>query len=292
MTFQPTTPEALLDAAKQTSRLLWILDGGLEPDLETIVTQLDYRIWRDWIYNQTEYEAEFQKGPLLVEACSDTPLLEAFVESWAPLHWGGLLISSHPFEVVLQHLRALRHAQLPDGSLALLRLHEPRALRGFAQGMDSDALDHLLGPIDHWHWCEWNAGHGDWYQLAHSSPRHGAIAHCPLMLSTAHVRALENQREDYRNKGFARRLRMSGIPALDNMDEPALLGYVQIQATHAVLRGFDNDEDLMDYLDIYFRYHRAIFEPDSRLADILDDAGVPTWRRLRQARALMAGGEA
>jgi hypothetical protein len=131
MTLQTTTPEALLKDLSQESRLLFILDGGLEPDLEALVRKLDHRLWTAWVYHDTEYNARYHDGPLLVEARTDSPLVNAFIESWAPQHWGGLLLSAQPFDAVLQHLRALRHAQLSGGKPTLLRLHEPRTLRGF-----------------------------------------------------------------------------------------------------------------------------------------------------------------
>ncbi|MFD4841071.1 DUF4123 domain-containing protein [Achromobacter sp. NPDC058515] len=111
MTLQRTTPDALLAHAKQQPHLLWILDGGLEPELEAIVRKLDHRIWHAWVYSHTEYAAQHRDGPLLVQARNDSPLLQAFMQVWATLHWGGLLVSGQPFDAVLEHLRSLRHAQ-------------------------------------------------------------------------------------------------------------------------------------------------------------------------------------
>lgn len=287
-----STPAILRGEVETAHRLLWIFDGGLDRDLESIVRKVDHRAWIEWIYSGTEYAREFKDGPMLVESNADSALLDAYISSWAAQHWGGLLLSAQPFDAVLQHLRALRHAQLPDGTTSLLRLHEPRAMRGFAVGSDSYTTAMLMGPIDRWYWCEWNEGRGDWYRLDHPSPGHGQIARDSLNVSDQLLGALDDQRIDYRNLGFVRRLRAAGIPGLENAGDELLAEAVRKHAADAQTRGFSCDEDMYGFLDVYFRYHRQLFAPGSALAIILDDRAVPAWRRLQQANALMEEGHA
>ncbi|CAG9191917.1 conserved hypothetical protein [Paraburkholderia tropica] len=287
MTLLATSPENIRSDVRIAPRLLWIFDGGLEPELEAILRKHDHRLWFTWVYSGTEYAHVYSEGPLLVESRADSPLLDAFISSWAAAHWGGLLLSAAPFETVLNHLRALKHAQLPDGTTSLLRLHEPRALRGFAQGADAYTLNTLLGPIDHWYWCEWNEGQGDWYRLDHPAPGHGVVATDSPNVSTALLDALDGQRIDYRNRGFARRLRAANIPMLRDADDALLAQAVQKHAAEAPSRGFVSDDDVYGFLEVYFRYHRQLFEPSSRLADVMAAPDVPAWRRLQQAHALM-----
>ncbi|MFD4841070.1 hypothetical protein ACFWP0_26450 [Achromobacter sp. NPDC058515] len=189
-------------------------------------------------------------------------------------------------------MRSLRHAQLPDGEQSLMRLHEPRALRGIAEGMDPETLDTLLGPIDHWYWCEWNEGHGDWYVMDQGAPGQGQAAGAPLMLSSAHLHGLHTQQTQYRDRKFARRLLASGIEALDGIDEPTMLTYVQEHTADACSRGFKSDEDMYGFLDVYFRYHEQLFAKQSPLPGILGDLQSPAWRRLQRVHVLMKGAAA
>jgi len=51
----------------------------------------------------------------------------------------------------------------------------------------------------------------------------------------------------------------------------------------------DEQNTRQAYLDVYFRYNRQLFEPNSALANIMADTETPAWRRLQQAYALMEG---
>lgn len=289
MTLSRTTPDALAAIAEQEPHFYLLLDGGLAAGLEAEVSALDHRIWHAWVYSETEYDAQCRDGPLLVRAHSDTPLLQSFTTDWPPRHLGGLLLSRHPFDVVLNHLRCLRHASLPDGTQTLLRLHEPRTLRGLIQGMDHPTTDRLLGPVNSWHWCEWNEGKGEWYRLEHGNPGNGQTADASLLLTTTQLHALRAHQIEYRDTQFARRLLAANIPALECVDELTMLTYVRQHTAVAASRGFENDEDMYGYLYVYFGYHDQLFAAQSPLARIMSQPDVPAWRRVRNAHALMKG---
>lgn len=289
MTLRQTTPDAILAIAQQHPHLYLLLDGGLAPDLETTVSALDPRIWHAWVYSETEYDAQRRDGPLLVRARSDTPLMQSFISAWPARHLGVMLISVHPFKDVLNQLRHLRHARLPEGAQALLRLHEPRTLRGLIQGMDCQEIDGLLGLVDSWHWCEWNEGKGEWYGVYHGDPGNGRPADASLMLTAPQLYALRAHQTEYRDIRYARRLLAADIPALKNTDEATMLTYVRQHTVVAAERGFENDEDMYGYLDVYFRYHDQLFAEHSQLPGIMSQPDVPVWRRVQHAHAFMNG---
>ncbi len=286
------TPADLMTRVEEQPHFFLLLDGGLESDLASIVAAEDWRTWHTWVYAQTEYAAQQSAGPLLVQAQQGSPLLSAVVEPWAPLHWGGVLLSAQPFESVLQHVRTLRHATLPDGQQHLFRPHDPRALRGLVDGMDGPALDALIGPIDTWFWCEWNEGHGDWYCVDHTSPGQGRPATQPLALTSGVLHAVDAQRTDYRNRGLMRYLRQAGIPAVDPLDDAYLRQAVDVQASHALSLGFTSEDDLRGYIDLYFRHHDRLFEPNSALTAWLHATDLPAWQRLMHIQAHLEGAAA
>lgn len=284
-----TTPADLIKRVEEQPTLLLLLDGGLESDLASIIAANDWRTWHSWVYAQTEYAAHQSAGPLLVQARQGSPLLSVMVEQWAPLHWGGVLLSAQPFDQVLVHLRTLRHATLPDGQQSLFRLHEPRTLRGIVEGMDRPSLDAMLGPIDTWYWCEWNEGQGDWYGIDHASPGQGRPATQPLALTPGVLHAVDAQRTDYRNRGLMRYLRQASIPVIDDLDEAYLRQAVDIQANHAISLGFTSDDDLRAFIDLYFRHHARLFEPNSAITAWLYTTDLPAWRRLMHIQSLLEG---
>lgn len=265
-----------------------IVDGGLDSGLEEKALVFDKMARREWVYSDTEYWRQERDGPLLIQAKPESALLSAMLHDWAALHWGGILQSDEHFSLVLQHLRMLRHARMPDGELGLLRLHEPRALRGFVEGLSDGEQDLLLGPIQSWIWCEWNEDRGDWYRLARQSEIGVPPITAPLVLTDSVIRALDSQRIDYSYRGWVRRLRNERIPALDALDDDHLLQAVGIQVSHAVTLGFVNDEDLWAYLNLFFRHHRRLLEPGSALTHLLNDTEQPAWRRMVQINDLLA----
>ncbi|NHB05165.1 DUF4123 domain-containing protein [Burkholderia cepacia] len=269
------------------SSLFLIVDGGLDSELEEKILAVDKFARREWVYSNTEYWQQERDGPLLIQAVPDSPLLAAMLDEWSQLHWGGMLQSDAPIDVVLQHLRMLRHAQMPDGGLSLLRLHEPRALRGFVEGLSDGEQDILLGPIQSWTWCEWSEGHGDWYRLTRQSETPVPPLETPLALTGNVIRALDAQRVDYCHRCWVRRLRNQSIAALEVFDDDYLLQAVGIQVNHAMTLGFVNDEDLGAYLNLFFRHHRRLQDADSSLTRLLNDTEQPAWRRLMQMNDLL-----
>ena len=265
-----------------------VVDGGLDSGMEDKVLAFDTSSRREWIYSDTEYWQQERDGPLLIQAKPESALLSAMLHDWSELHWGGILQSDEHFTVVLQHLRMLRHARMPDGNLALLRAHEPRALRGLVEGLSDDEQDCLLGPIQSWIWCEWNEGRGDWYQLARQSGISAPPAATPFVLTESVIRALDTQRVDYSYRGWVRRLRNERIPALDALDDDHLSQAVNIQVSHAVTLGFVNDEDLWAYLNLFFHHPRRLHDPDNVLTRLLNATDQPAWRRLMQINDLLA----
>lgn len=264
-----------------------IVDGGLDNELEEKILTVEKLARREWVYSNTEYWQQERDGPLLIQAKPDSPLLAAMIDEWSQLHWGGLLQSDEPIDVVLQHLRMLRHARMPDGSLSLLRLHEPRALRGFVEGLSDGEQDILLGPILSWIWCEWSEGHGDWYRLTRQSETPVLPLEAPFVLSSSVIHALDAQRVDYCHRRWVRRLRNQRIAALEAFDDDYLLQAVGIQVNHAMTLGFVNDEDLGAYLNLFFCYHRRLQDADSPLTRLLNDTEQPAWRRLIQMNDLL-----
>ncbi|WP_423380990.1 DUF4123 domain-containing protein [Burkholderia sp. LMG 32019] len=281
------------EAEVRASASLWpslflIVDGGLDSELEEKILAVDKFARREWVYSNTEYWQQERDGPLLIQAVPGSPLLAAMLDEWGRLHWGGMLQSDEPIDVVLQHLRMLRHARMPDGSLSLLRLHEPRALRGFVEGLSDGEQDILLGPILNWIWCEWSEGHGDWYRITRQSEVPVPPMAAPLVLSESVIRALETQRVDYCHRRWVRWLRNERISALDAFDDDYLLQAVGIQVNHAMTLGFVNDEDLGAYLSLFFRHHRRLQDAGSPLTRLLNDTEQPAWRRLMQMNDLLA----
>ncbi len=286
MSFDALTPESLSRIAAAAPQYMLLLDAGLDENLEKRLHKVDPFTHRHWIYEGTDFDSQKERGPLLVQVYDDPALFRAFSEDWRSDHLGVFLTSPRPVNEVLEHFRTLRKATMPNDHPALLRLHEPRTLRGFAEAYedDQDMIDDILGPVAQVIWCEWHGDAGDWYILTHSRPEGGAAAQEPLRITQRTRQIIENQRMDYTARCIAREVIALNLPSLATTSALAIVERSRQHAADAYALGFTSEAALAGYIDLAFRHGPSVRE-NGPVRSILIDTETPAFDRLGAAFA-------
>lgn len=244
MSMDVVTETGLSRLLSDETRFMLLLDGALGRDLEKRLNGIDPFTHRYWLYETTEYESEKEQGPLLVQCTEGSALTDAFTRDFVREHLGLLLFSQQPVEKIIDHLRTLRHALMPNGHRVRFRLQEPRKLRGIADGIPDDEHDHLLGPLERILWCEWHGDRGDWYTLYQDRAAVRQPATGPLMFSDTMLRTIDAQDFDYAVCCMARRIVALGLSALRFSSDEKVLEETRELARNARAGGADSDDVL------------------------------------------------
>lgn len=242
MSMDGVTSAGLANLLTEETKFMLLLDGALDRDLEKRLNGIDPFTHRRWLYEGTEYESGKTEGPLLVQCTEGSALADAFTKEFVSEHLGLLLLSDQPVEKVVAHLRALRHATLPNGRTVRFRLQEPRKLRGIVDGMPEDAHTYLLGPLESILWCEWHGDKGDWYMLYRDRATSGEPFFGPLPVSSAMVQAIDAQDFDYAVCCMARRVVALALSALRFSSDEEVLEESRTLAHEARAEGAETYE--------------------------------------------------
>ena len=81
MSFDALLPETFDRLSREWPYFYLLLEGGLDKKLEKRINTIDPFTHRLWLYEDTEYDHEKEKGPLLVWADAGSPLLDAFARN-------------------------------------------------------------------------------------------------------------------------------------------------------------------------------------------------------------------
>jgi hypothetical protein len=103
------------------------------------------------LFAGTDDAALAAAGPWLVDAAQQPALCDRLLaqEAGAPLvSW---LITSVPFDGLVQLLRLKLDVRLPDGSIGLLRFYDPRVLHSLATTLTGPQREDFFGHIHEWH---------------------------------------------------------------------------------------------------------------------------------------------
>lgn len=103
-------------------------------------------------------------GPIVVEIPHQSPLINHFINHWAPQNRGIIMLSRFSQNQVFQHLQSLTFVSEPDNTLSRLRLYEPRKLRGIIDAMGKD-IQQLMGPVEKLIWQENCGNHSVWLEV-------------------------------------------------------------------------------------------------------------------------------
>ena len=87
----------------------------------------------------------------LVDATQQQELRDQLLAQKATAPQASWLIAGVPFDGLVQLLRLKLDVRMPDGSVGLLRFHDPRVLYSLASALTNPQREEFFGHIHEWH---------------------------------------------------------------------------------------------------------------------------------------------
>lgn len=265
---------------------LW-LDGARNEQLEAEVAALSALSDREWIWRDTPWEYAgpgYRQGPLLVRLSE--ALMERYLSEWATSGTGLILLSDDRDQVV-RHLQHLRHITAANGDRVHFSLRAFRKLEELCEGLTSQGLGRLLGPIRSVLWC--HPGESGAWRRADNPSGQGQ----PLKYDAAFQ--LSDAEEDALNRACANTFmrRAVGRLCLDPRAQVQLLAPEELKRQLEMFVGESQRIGLMHERDIYhyaclrFIHPQKPFMRSEPVHRILADREVVPRLRLRDAEWML-----
>lgn len=161
----------------EESKHYLLLEGGLNDELYDEVSAVEFKTFKHWIYEDTEFDEEKEHGPLLVELDEENKLLKYFSDTLIKQHMGVIITTGVKSDQLIQHILNLRYVTLPEDESndpqqkIMFRWYEPRQLFGLLNAFNDKELIYFMGIIDEIIWCEWAFNQGHWYQATNKKSK-------------------------------------------------------------------------------------------------------------------------
>jgi hypothetical protein len=126
-----------------------LIDGASEPQLMARLYRRREPLNIEPLYLGTRFQDIQQLGPVLVEACEQSTLLQEWEQSDEWQAQSCMLFSRAPLLSVADHLRRFTSPATCNGSSLLLRFADPLVMYHWLSSYDDEARRGVLGPVTH-----------------------------------------------------------------------------------------------------------------------------------------------
>ncbi|CAN7716701.1 hypothetical protein [Caballeronia sp. LjRoot31] len=260
---------------------LW-LDGAHSDTLENEVTAVTHRFNHRWIWRGTEREYQnpgYRQGPMLVPL--DAPLLDHFLATWAPQSAGLILLSQAGDDVLVGHLQQLHQFIAADGLPLRFSLAALRQLEELCDGLPSQRLAELFGPIDAMIWRAGDRQPADW--LRADTPHNGGLplasGQC-ITLSADDEAELDRASFAWFLRDTTRRLTQQYPALVAALDRNEFAQQLTAFASEANNLGLHLERDARHYMALRLTYPQEPFERDTVLRTRLGQRHIAGQQRL------------
>lgn len=262
---------------------LW-LDGARSATLEHEVSALKPGFDHHWLWRGTNWEYQppgFRHGPLLTPVTA--PLLQAFVDDWAPRQLGVLLFAGDdaPGSTYLKQLHLM---QAPDGLAMRFNLTATRQLEELCEGLSTHRLADLMGPIRGLIWRSADEAGAQWLQADIPASSDAAFDHEGFALSSDDEDAVNRASFDYFMRETARRHVPADLATSNPTAHAKLLHQIALFADEAGQINLQLERDVRHYITLRLRFPQSPFENDAELRANLARREVSGQLRLNQAQ--------
>lgn len=269
-------------ALAQGSRPWLCLNGAhsetLEDELQAVTKRFDHL----WAWRHTDYEYAppgYRQGPLLVAL--DAPLFTYALAHWLPQKAGLILQGPESQEALAQQIQRLRALVPTDGYPIAFSLHATRTLEELCEGLPTDSLAELFGPIHRFVWYAGDVHSGEWLCANAPSTPAPATSNAFIALTEDDEAGLNRATLAWFMRDCAREFRQR-FPAYDHPDnEPLLWQHLTHFANEATEQlGLSTERDVRHYMALRFAYSHESFTKDPELKRMLMAKEVDGKQRL------------
>lgn len=271
---------------------LWIcLDGAHSDTLENDVLQVTRGFEHRWVWRDTPREYRhpgYRHGPLLVPL--DEALFAYALDHWLSQRAGIILLASDDNDVLVAHLQQLHQLADADGFSVDFSLHGARALEEVCEGLSTNSLSRMFGPIQRLIWYAGSKHRDEWLvadspSLGHATPALDA----PIALTKVDETSLDQASLAWFMRDCGRTIRQQ-TPAYDDpKNEPVLWLHLDLFVQEATDQlALTMERDIRHYVDLRFRHPQDFFAKDNVLRAILTQRHVQGKQRLVDAEARLS----
>ena len=228
-----------------------LLEGDLNENLYDEVSSIEFKVSKQWVYEDTEFNDEKEHGPLLVELDAEHKLLNHFISHWSQQHMGVIISTQESIEILIQHLLDLRYVTIPNGDplqKVLFRWYEPRQFVGLLKGFDDRDISYFMSPITSISWCEWAYDQGLWYQVIKPEIENVPDFSPKFEITQVMIESMDKQDEKYFVREVTRELIDEHPDLLKKGSEKALDASILKQTRLAISKGIDRRNNIKEFI--------------------------------------------
>ncbi|GAB2801927.1 DUF4123 domain-containing protein [Dyella kyungheensis] len=254
--------------------------SAIAPSVTELVRAVSPINMRRWLWDGLSQEPE--RGPLLVDATDDAPLVQHALEHWPTSNALLFIGASQDIDVIHHHLASLSRFVMPDQGQAQFDLR-PDHLSAWLRALDAPHRDAWLGPMTQLLWRESRATTHYWYQLEQASPRTAQTAIGWLHLRADELSAFDhNMRENFITS-VANELRI--LPDYSTLSAGDAESHVRETLTEAGKLNIISDHDFRTCFLLLARHPQLQVDPTAQA--LLNDLEQSPQDRLRAVAALV-----
>ncbi|MET3654757.1 DUF4123 domain-containing protein [Dyella japonica] len=265
--YQPSPPDA--------SEL-----SATAPGVVDLVRAVSPLAMRRWLWDGLTEEPE--RGPLLVDATGDTPLLEHALAHWAPVAGVLFIGAACAMDSMHQHLQSLTHFTMPDQGQAQFGFM-PSHLSAWLNALDAQHRHAWLGPMSPLLWRENRGPAHRWYRLEQTTPGATQTRLDWLQLRADELAAFDHHVREHFIAGLASEL--LALPTYGMLSTAEAQSHVRETLAEAAKLNINADEDFRACVLLLARHPALQADPTAQA--LLNDLSQSPAARLRAVAALV-----
>ncbi|TBL82799.1 DUF4123 domain-containing protein [Hafnia alvei] len=150
------------------------------PRLIELIKQSDPFIQYHWVWENTRYDRDREKGPILIDVTDNPTTLEQFIEYWGRLNGGIIICSEQPVDILLSHLVSVSTLLMRNGHSVRFNWL-PNSLGDIFSVLITKKINSLIGPLKNIYCYQTNGTSSAW---CHYSSKYSETSYIPILRLT------------------------------------------------------------------------------------------------------------
>ncbi|WP_367298549.1 DUF4123 domain-containing protein [Hafnia alvei] len=232
------------------------------PKLIELIKQNDPFVQYHWVWENTRYDREREKGPILINVTDNPTTLEQFIVHWGKFNGGIIICSEQPVDILLSHLVSVSTLLMSNGHSVRFNWL-PNSLGDIFSVLITKKINALIGPLKNIYFHQTNHISSAW---CHYSSTHDETGYTPILRLTTreikYISLIKNQKND---ESLAKDLLAHS--GSDKKYYPRVLSLINT-CQHQLQRfNIKQHEHVQRFIQVFFSYMKKM--NDERFACVL-----------------------